>query len=214
MAILRYSKDLKKVLKQMDHFGVNSSSAADSHSVAHVHHSTTEKKGGVIHVRFTTSGLTVSNSWIMKERIKLLRKLVGQREFTNIVACGMYLTKELVFLEQSTKDNNVPTEAQLDVFYQTEYAHVQNYINDATGSIQKLADGITESNANTLLNEIGKQVNGNHPNWKAIGLNVAAAAIWDAALILIGVIAVIKSDVVFEFFVGIGKWLMELHVAS
>ncbi len=150
----------------------------------------------------------------MKERIKLLRKLVGQREFTNIVACGMYLTKELVFLEQSTKDNNVPTEAQLDVFYQTEYAHVQNYINDATGSIQKLADGITESNANTLLNEIGKQVNGNHPNWKAIGLNVAAAAIWDAALILIGVIAVIKSDVVFEFFVGIGKWLMELHVAS
>ncbi len=73
MAILRYSKDLKKVLKQMDHFGVNSSSAADSHSVAHVHHSTTEKKGGVIHVRFTTSGLTVSNSWTIDEINKMAK---------------------------------------------------------------------------------------------------------------------------------------------
>lgn len=147
----------------------------------------------------------------MKDRIKILRKLIGQKEFDSLVASGMFLAKELEFLEQNTRGDNSPTSQQLEVFYLAEYAHIQNYRNDAKQQIQNLADGITESNAKTLLDKIDETINGKHPNWKTIGLNVASAVIWDVILILIGLMAIIKSDVVFTIFVAFGRWIVQLH---
>lgn len=147
----------------------------------------------------------------MKARLKVLRKLVGQREFSNLVACGMFLSKELEYLEQHIKGENTPTQEQLEAYYEAENSHVQNYKEEAARKIQNLADGITESNAQTLLNNINEKVNGSCPNFKTICLNVASALIWDLILLIIGVIAVVKSDTIFALFVTLGKYLAQFH---
>lgn len=147
----------------------------------------------------------------MNARIKVLRRLLGQREFSNIVASGLFLSKELEYFEKHTKADSTPTQEQLETYYETEYSHIQTYREEAARQIQNLADGITESNAQTLLNSINEKVNGNHPNWKAIGLNVLSALIWDILLLIVGIVAICNSEPVFALFVKIGKHIVQIH---
>ena len=69
MAKLKYSKIVKNALKKMDHFGARK----DGYVVMHSRSAKDEGRAETINVRFTTSGLTLDNSWTLDQINKMAK---------------------------------------------------------------------------------------------------------------------------------------------
>lgn len=143
----------------------------------------------------------------MRTNLKIYKKLYGEGQFADQIAYGLFSAKEAKFIEKQIKEKGDVSDAEMDTFYSAEEQHLEEYKENAKREIQDLVQGTTNENATKLLGEIAIKVNGKHPGWRTIGLNVASAVLWDVVVIGVGLLAAFKFDVVFQCLKSIGLYI-------
>lgn len=131
---------------------------------------------------------------------KIYKELYGKGEFADQIAYGIFAAHEAMYIKKHTKKDSKVSDEDMKAFYDTEEAQIDVYKAKAANEIQALSDEITKANTNKLLEQIAEKINGKHPIWKSIGLNLLASLIWNVVFIGLGILAYFKFDWISNLF--------------
>lgn len=144
-------------------------------------------------------------------KTKIFRKLYGKGKFVSQTAYGAFAAKEYQFRVQQEKKHRRPVDEEtMNAFYETEWAHLDDYTNQAAEQIQSLVQEVTDENMRKIneentehiireIRQMGKQNHIKRPMLQSIEASLIAAFIWDALLVVITIICVNKFDVFREW---------------
>lgn len=125
---------------------------------------------------------------------KIYRKLFQNGDFADQIAYGIYAANVVKYIKDVQSRHQYVSDDMMDAFYTAEEAHIQDYQEIAKGEIQEFSNGITEANADKLLEKVAEKVNGKHPHLANFVLNILAALVWNVLMVVIGIVAVCQSD--------------------
>ena len=125
---------------------------------------------------------------------RIYNRLYRQGDFADQIAYGIYAAKVVKYIKEMTLRHQYVSDDMMEAFYAAEEAHIQDYHEIAKGEIQEFSIGITEANADKMLEKVAEKVNGKHPKWTNFRINLYAAFVWNLIVVLIGIIAVWQSD--------------------